>query len=166
MRLHPGPAPPRTWQRSLSGHWGSLSHLLALHAPEEEIFLGDPGQRSRPPCSHTWRVAPRHAYVYMHGDPFLLPPRLWACLRMKATTFLPCCLIIPRLSKRHGMRPLRRGLPKSMAATHTLVARCAPRLPRPEPDSREANTQGEIDQAEEQPWEEGQRMYQQHLETH
>src|SRR5262245_56859618 len=89
-----------------------------------------------------------------------------ACLRLKATTFLPCCLIIARLSRRHGMRPLRRGFPTCMAATHTRVARCAPRLPRPEPDSREATAQGEMGRTEEQPWQEGQRIYQQHLATH
>ena len=91
--------------------------------------------------------------------------RINGVVGLKATTFLPCCLIIPRLSRRHGMRPLRRGFPKSMAATHSRVARCAPRLPRPEPDSRDANAQGEKGRAEALPWEEEQRFYQQPLEN-
>jgi hypothetical protein len=141
MRPHPGPASMRSLQRSLGGHWCSLS------------------------SPRTLRVAQRHEYLYMGGDPFLSTPRLWACLRMKATTFSPCCLIIPRISSRHGIRPLRRGSPKSTAATaHAFGSCCAPRLPRPEPDSIEANAQVEMGRAEVQPWEEGQRIYRQHLE--
>ena len=142
---------------------GAASNLPAPHALEEETLPGNPGQRSRPSCSHPWRGAPRHAYVAMSGDPCLSPPRLWGCRCRKATTFLPCCFI-PQLSCRHGMQPRRRGFPKSMAATHTLVAQCAPRLPRPEPDRIESHAQGEKGRSEEQPWEEGQRLSRQPLE--
>jgi hypothetical protein len=65
------------------------------------------------------------------------------------------------------MRPLRRGSLKSIAVTAHAFGSCgAPRLPRPKPDSREANAQGEMGRAEVQPWEEGQRIYRQPLETH
>jgi hypothetical protein len=146
---------------------GAASHLPAPHAQEEETLPGDPGQRSQPPGSHTCLFAQRHGYLDMGGDPFLSTPRLWTCLRMTATTFLPCCLIIPRISSRHGIRPLRRGCSKSIAATaHAFNSCCVPRLSLPELDCREADALVEMGHAGGQPWEEGQRIYRQPLETH
>jgi hypothetical protein len=99
---------------------------------------GDPDQRSRPPCSHTWRVAPRHAYVYMRGDPCLSPLDYGHASVGKPQRFCRAVSSSLDYPNRRGMRPLRRGFPKSMAATHTLVAWCASRLPSPKPNSREA----------------------------
>ena len=160
MRLHPRPAPLRSWQRSLGGHWSNLSSPCTSRARGRDLT-----GRSRPTITaamlpHLARCS--KACIRLHAwRPFLSPLRLWACRRRNATTFLPRCLSIPRLSNRYGMRPLCRGVTTSMAATHTLVAQCALLLPTPAPDGRRVNAQGERARAEAQPWEEGQCLYRQ-----